>query len=144
MNKSNKNTLLERFPHFFNDLHYGFCIGDGWFPILWSLCIKLESIVATYPIGAIEIVQIKEKFGTLRIYTNLRIPEDNVRDQVRIIIDEHENLSSAVCEKCGAAGKLTQDLAWIRTLCWFHHFKEILSKNYGHILSKLRKICQAI
>ena len=56
------------------------------------------------------VAQIKEKFGTLRIYC------DNVNDYAAGVFDMAESLSGMTCEKCGARGKQTGS-SWIHTLC---------------------------
>lgn len=56
------------------------------------------------------VAQIKEKFGTLRMYC------DNVNDYARGVIDMTEALSEETCEVCGGKGKPTGG-RWIQTLC---------------------------
>lgn len=56
------------------------------------------------------IAQIKEKYGTLRIYC------DNVHDYAQGVFDMAESLSGMTCERCGARGKKTGS-SWIVTLC---------------------------
>ena len=58
----------------------------------------------------IEYTQIKEKFGTLRVYTNMT---DSFCDGV---IAMAESMSAITCEQCGLPGKARND-GWIVTLC---------------------------
>ena len=58
----------------------------------------------------IEYTQIKEKFGTLRVYTNMT---DTFCDGV---IAMAESMSATTCEQCGLPGKARND-GWIITLC---------------------------
>jgi hypothetical protein len=60
-----------------------------------------------------KVVQVKEKFGTLRIYV------DNRTDVADAVIDYAEAMSEVTCEKCGDAGK-TYHMAWHKTLCKQH------------------------
>lgn len=55
-------------------------------------------------------VQIKQKWGTLRVYSS------NNNDRTDGIIALAERLSSFICEQCGNSGKL-QDTKWRRSLC---------------------------
>lgn len=64
--------------------------------------------------------QIKEKFGTLRIYV------DNISDYARGVIDVAEYLSAITCEYCGEKGK-TYRTGWHQTLCTKH-----ATEKYGH------------
>jgi len=60
----------------------------------------------------IEIHQIKEKFGGLRIYV------DNAPAELKTMIEEAEALSFSTCEKCGSTKNVgTFGKSWYRTLC---------------------------
>lgn len=63
------------------------------------------------------ILQIKEKYGTLRIYSSY---ED---ERVRAIFSMAERMSQVTCEICGNAGT-TYRIGWHRTLC-SEHAKEM-------------------
>lgn len=63
-----------------------------------------------------EVIQIKEKFGGLRYYTNGAICEEFMG-----AIAFAENYSYHICEKCGDAGKLSfTHTGWAKTLCDKH------------------------
>jgi len=55
-------------------------------------------------------VQIKEKFGTLRLY------HDGGDDYCRGVVEMAEVMSGCTCEICGSPGR-TAGAGWIRTLC---------------------------
>lgn len=61
-------------------------------------------------IPQVEIVQVKEKWGSLRIYLNHYNPEINS------ILSFAENMSSKTCEKCGNKG-YPASTSWIMSLC---------------------------
>jgi hypothetical protein len=69
-----------------------------------------------------KICQIKEKFGTLRVYV------DNLTPYVDGIIDMAESMSEITCEECGNLGK-TYTIGWHKTLC-YEHAKE----RYGKVI----------
>lgn len=58
-----------------------------------------------------ELIQVKEKFGTLRFY----IGEGTSDIHKRIVKAEIE--SATICEVTGKPGKLRTDIGWHRTLC---------------------------
>ena len=60
-----------------------------------------------------QIQQIKEKFGSLRVYVSYG---DEV---VHELIGYAEYLSSVTCEVCGAPGEMRND-RWVKTLCDDH------------------------
>jgi hypothetical protein len=74
----------------------------------------------------VEVLQVKEKFGTLRFYT-----AGNLSGSLRRMIDEAENQSSKVCEVCGKEGQLRSDLSWLKTLCQEHYKERKDKRNYG-------------
>ena len=93
---------------------FGFEIGDGWFDILNRLSAKIEAIILTFPPEEREYIrasQIKEKFGTLRVY----ITSGN--DEIHDLISEAEALSAETCEECGLPGTDKGSTGWISTLC---------------------------
>ena len=60
----------------------------------------------------IQITQIKEKWGTLRVYVNFGT------DELFKLIDEAEDKSETVCEFCGSEENVGTVLTgWFRTIC---------------------------
>lgn len=72
---------------------------------------KLNEDIKIIPL--FNIVQIKEKFGTLRFYYD---GGDKVIDR---IVSMGERFSESTCEYCGKPGKLRQG-GWLKTLCDEH------------------------
>ena len=121
MTKEKEDYLFNTFPNLFPDgreadvkrslMSFGFP-GDGWYNIIKDLC---EKITAT---GVkVEVVQVKEKFGTLRYYIDFA--EGTSQVDIRRVFDligAIEDLSETTCEHCGAPGTLKTD-GWWRTLC---------------------------
>ena len=64
---------------------------------------------AKWPYTGFAVVQVKEKFGTLRFYCS-------GTDAIYKYIQLAERLSSVTCEDCGKPGK-ANDSGWIRTQC---------------------------
>lgn len=84
------------------------CVRSGWWPILDKY---VPLILAIDPEAQIEV---KEKFGMLRIWVGSETLEDcSVFDP---FIEEAEEASKTVCEICGAPGRLRKG-RWIQTLC---------------------------
>ena len=96
-----------RFPRLFRGLDpFGFACGEGWKGIVTGLCERLEALGRP----RLKIVQIKEKFGGLRIYV------EGGNKATFALVQEAEAASSAVCERCGAPGTKTSD-GRLLTLC---------------------------
>ena len=70
----------------------------------------------------IEILQVKEKFGGLRFYTNF---VDKTLDEM---IRKAESESYLVCEKCGSRENIGYTEGWIKTCC-LNCAKELAKQN---------------
>ena len=114
-----QRQLFKRFPKLFTQrklpmsqtcMCWLFECGDGWYNIINDLCHNLQGINAD-----IEFSQIKEKFGTLRVYydNNGEYDTSNVDE----LIDYAEKASEDTCEYCGSMVGVTQTDGWIVTLC---------------------------
>lgn len=114
-------------------------VDDGWYELIRGLCRDITTAYekAGLPVDIV-IDQVKEKFGTLRFYYHLGVHspvinaldliEDgssigamprvsDLQEEIEQIVEKWEEESGNVCEKCGSAGELRDDLSWIQTLC---------------------------
>ena len=125
MNAELEGRLVARFPKFFvgkdkplteSLMGFGCACGDGWYEIIYETCELLEQLKAD-----IEFVQIKEKFGTLRMY--IRYGEEECTDLKRMvvhhIIQTGEEESYYICEMCGSRRKVSLRTPgfWMKVLC---------------------------
>lgn len=86
--------------------------GKGWWPLIDKVAAAIDSFNAAHPESSIEVSQIKQKFGGLRIYHH-NAPED-----IRKLIDEAIEASWHTCERCGATEGIITNLEGCRlTLC---------------------------
>lgn len=93
-------------------------IGIGWHGLVNAIVDKL-------PEGS-RVLQVKEKFGKLRVYFDFppeydaSTAEDSLYDEMDSVykfVYAMEVVSGYVCEACGHAGELRDDLGWLLTLC---------------------------
>jgi len=126
MNEKNTKMLLKDFPDLYKQYYlpkdqtcmcWGFDTLDGWYDLIYDLSQRLE--IAD---PQCEAVQVKQKFGSLRFYTN------GCNEDAKKLIDEAEEKSFKTCEVCGAPGKLRKG-GWVRVLC-DKHDKEINNPKY--------------
>jgi hypothetical protein len=106
MNKRNTNYLMKRFKGFFKHkdnlraslMAFGFG-PDGWYPIIKKLCIDIEKELEKPENKELrkdfEVIQVKEKFGELRFYTNFG------NERIFDLIGAAEEESHKVCANCG-------------------------------------------
>lgn len=144
MREDLEQQLYERYPIIFKDHQIPMQCGDGWYGILDCMFGRMQahiigrqkSIVwATRQqeigkldgqipprVEAVIPQQIKEKFGTLRVYYN------GGDDAIHGISAMAEAMSSIICEECGNSGTIRNG-TWVRTLCNQHHVKRGLGAS---------------
>jgi hypothetical protein len=144
-----QKKLYEKYPKIFRQKNlsmketcmcWGIETPDSWFPILDSLCWKIQDICDSgiktyvkYPFGnflsklfrnpklygrwvtkevkQVEAVQVKEKFGTLRFYNS---GGDNTTEELIMMA---EAMTSLVCAKCGSYKNVKSTSGWVNYLC---------------------------
>ncbi len=85
-------------------------MAPGWKPIVAA---ALEVMTAIDP--NVEIRQIKQKFGELRIYYR-----SQRYDELELVVKQVEILCERTCEECGSAGSIFNQNGSVRTLCEKH------------------------
>ena len=119
--------MLERFPKMFAEPYGGFCVDEGWWPILESLCGQIQHHLdwknrQSEVVVQVKVAQIKEKFGGLRFYY------DGGDDAIDGMVRMAESWAAHSCETCGAPGK-SRDGGWIKTLCDHHEAERQLKRK---------------
>jgi hypothetical protein len=141
MDQELQNKLFEKYPQFFvnkdktpmqSPMCFGIETGNGWFGIISSLCWmirqhednktwrqkyleenepeKLKNEPEYFPV---KFDQIKEKYGTLRVYFS------GGDEYVEGLVSMAEAISGKICEVCGNKGEPNKG-GWITTLCEAH------------------------
>jgi hypothetical protein len=142
--------LIERHPAIFRGRAPGVpsYVTPGWFNLIDKLCIDIEAELGVDGCSAFEVMQIKEKFGTLRFYYRIGESEDlhvdvmspdglqhfvartslegadGLKEQearVRQLVAAACVASETTCETCGAPAQLRDVRGWLTTLCDKHH-----------------------
>lgn len=145
-------TAKEKFSHYFTEC-FDYSIGRGWEPLLLAFCSLIKHVeetlqnsvsyalkdnpmpfwverlpivqesLKTFPVN---IVQVKEKFGTLRIHH--KGGPNELHQYARAL----ELASCYICEDCGKRAEGQTD-GWIRTLCgscYDVHVEKYRAKGY--------------
>ena len=114
--------LYDKYPSLFrgkdesvmtNLMPFGLECGDGWYSIVDQTCahlLQLADYEGNYP----KFMQIKEKFGGLRMYLT------EYTELQYIIVNYAEKQSYNICETCGEDGHIRSSKYWIHTLCDKH------------------------
>ena len=96
---------------------WGLEINTGWRSIMERLLVRLEAMITTQPVGErdrFRILQVKEKFGRLTVYTAESTAD--MDEAIQAAADE----STKTCEVCGAPGELKQRDHWWSPRCGEH------------------------
>lgn len=87
----------------------------GWYPIVTALADALADLDSDYVIR-----QVKEKFGCLVVYYSPCTEDEDIRRQMRELVDAAVLTAECTCAECGIAGdqvSLRRDRYVIATLC---------------------------
>jgi len=134
MNEELSKKLFERFDFFYPEtpvteslMAFGFECDDGWFQIIWDLCEEIEKQLQLQDIDQkqlvinklkekkeFRVVQVKEKFGSLRFYVE---SSKKISTDMYEAITKAEAKSAITCESCGSKGQLMSRNGWYKTLC---------------------------
>lgn len=101
--------LPEHIPYVYSYLN---CVPTGWQPLLQNLLDKISELDVD-----IGVLQIKEKFGSLRFYFR---GEGKDYDKVHDLVGQAEVTSSETCVVCGEPGTMRHD-GWISPYCDKHY-----------------------
>ena len=115
-----QNLLYSRYPEFFiqhpwsaseSCMAWGCAVHDGWFALVDACAETITGRAKQAGRRVSQVIQIKEKFGGLRIYIR---PLDDFDFAATMCA---EALSYWVCEVTGRPGRLTVDDGWYKTRC---------------------------
>jgi hypothetical protein len=120
MSPEHEDSLVSKYPSLFakvfqhpdkNTLMFFGCeCGDGWFSIIDNACGLISGYTKQRE-KDFSWFQIKEKFGSLRMY-----PAGGYDGYIAGVIAMAESMSRITCEQCGQRGE-SRGKGWITTLC---------------------------
>lgn len=127
--KSNIQKLVKEYPDLFPP-DFRIDCGDGWTELVRLTCKYFQQLIEKHQeVVFIKFVQIKEKFGFLRIYFDLKFLDktkatNNGFNEIHHFVFAIENVSGLVCEDCGKIKNKKFNVEtrrtrghWIRTVC---------------------------
>lgn len=125
MDDALEQEVVEEYPEFFeyygadmenpapNISLFGFECDDGWVDIIESVCETLDRQDIS-----LQFVQVKEKFGGLRMYyQNVDVEDESQAHVLHSAVKMAETMSFRTCEVCGNRGELRDDDGWYKTRC---------------------------
>ena len=120
MNMKNTNKLITDYPILYRGhtkspreslMCFGFDCEDGWYDLIYTLSAALTNHMNEQPGLSVEVVQVKEKFGTLRYYIH---GGDSYCEK---LISEAARRSGLTCEDCGQPAQLNRHNDSLPALC---------------------------
>ncbi len=149
-NRTRQADLVARYPDLFrhesNDrvTSPGYpSVGDGWRNLVETAIGRIAGAVAKVPAGSVKIGQVKQKYGTLRLYldTYKGLPEATcaaIDEAIRLA----EARSACTCEQCGEQGRLYDEGGYVFTACDQHAQGKVVEVRPGreniHIVRALK------
>ena len=103
----------------------------GWFPIVIGLCFEIDRMLGAHRDG-FHWIQIKEKFGTMRLHFDLR-------GKLQGLVVKAGGESAQSCMVCGEIAERSHQSAWTVTVCEVHALGEV-RKRGGPSLRELMKV----
>ncbi len=112
MKRENLDKLYKRYPVILERCSIN--CGDGWFTILDVLLSELQSRADQEKDPQPVAMQIKEKWGELRVYIK------GATDSQGILIDFARESSLRICDVCAHPGDLLKNSGFFRVRCSEH------------------------
>lgn len=134
MDKTLEARLFERYPEIFrernlpkesSEMYWGLQVGDGWHPLLESLCRDLQNATDTNGSPQVVATQVKSKFGRLRFHAHRQ------DDRQKAMIELAEEASARTCDICGAPGELVPSRRSSSTRCAQHRAEDTYGGSNG-------------
>lgn len=113
MKENLEKNLIKKFPDLVSKNFY-FEIEDGWYQLVYDLFTKIQEHCNKTG-EKVTILQVKEKFGGLRVYYNHEGGEND--SKIFDLVMEAQNKSYSTCEMTGGLGFPHKRGIWIKTLC---------------------------
>lgn len=118
----NLKSVVNKYPRVFADIHTDVMseIPTGWTALVEELCSRLDSNFNEHDPNqttVFDVMQIKEKFGSLRFYHHIETTNDSLYWRIKSLIHECEVKSQFTCQYTGKPGELCMKDKWLMVLC---------------------------
>lgn len=115
-----QKQLFDKYPKIFKQkdlsmketcMCWGIDTPDSWFDILDKLCYNIQRIADKKGLEQAEATQVKEKFGSLRFYTNF------YDEDIESYIEKAEQRTMEICAVCSSKDNIKTTSGWVTYLC---------------------------
>lgn len=127
---TSKAELKAKYPYMFEGHNIGIDLYDGWLPTISSACDAVDKLLGADKAG-FHFSQVKEKFGSARIYWESKILDEEVEKGITRLIDRAEEATETLCMVCGAPAEIKKYCGWFACLCDVHGRERLQKKSLG-------------
>lgn len=117
ISEDNDKRICDTYPGLFRvgpNGTFGFECRAGWLGLIETLCQMVAQAKGTERAEEMRFVQIKEKFGALRVYY---VGGNTV---ISAYVSFAEAMSQKMCEVCGSPAQMVSTGGWMRARCEMH------------------------
>lgn len=118
-NMKSKAELKAKYPYMFEGANIGIDLHDGWLPTFAAACDAVDKLLGVDKAG-FHFSQVKEKFGSARIYWESKVLDKEVEKGITRLIDGAEKATESLCMVCGAPAEIKKYGGWFACLCEVH------------------------
>ena len=120
----NLQKITNKYPRILKDLDSDVLvmseIPEGWIDLVDNLCADLNNLMEEMDpenITNLVVLQVKEKFGSLRFYYHIDTENNSLYQRLKEAIHKAEVTSQTVCQFTGQHGELCMHNRWLMVLC---------------------------
>ena len=111
--------IVAKHLNFFSKNTFEVSILPGWANLVEEFFDGVEKVVGDSG-GRIQVSQIKEKLGGLRIYYRVEKLTEKQREEIGLLAEKAEEAAFKTCVICGCPGKRDSSTGWISVRCKEH------------------------
>ena len=114
-----ETELRAKYPYMFEGASLGLDLYPGWMGPLAAACFAADELLGADKAG-FHFRQIKEKYGTARIYWQSREIDEKVDKKICALFDAAEKATESLCMLCSAPARVENHSGWWLCLCEPH------------------------
>lgn len=113
---TSKAELKTKYSYVLDGSNIGNDLYVGWLPTLVAACNAVDKLLGTDK-ASFRFSQIKEKYGSARIYWTSKISDKDVEKAITRLLNDVKKAIESICIVCGAPAELKKYNSWVACLC---------------------------
>lgn len=123
-----KAELMLKYRYMFEGPNIGLDMYEGWLPTFAAACADVDKLLGADKAG-FHFRQVKEKFGSARIYWSSNILDKEVENAITRLIHRAETETESLCMVCNAPAEIKKYGGWFACLCDVHGREHLQKKS---------------